>query len=604
MKTKTAQGPQINIGTSQGASLMIDLDILIRTRLLVQANSGGGKSFLLRRLIEQAYGKVQIIVIDYAGEFSSLREKYDFVLAGKDGDTPADVRSAGLLATRLLELGASAVCDLYSLKPADRHIWVKNFFEAVMNSDKKLWHPVLFIVDEAHKFMPEKGEGESVAKPALLSLCSDGRKYGFCAVLATQRLAKLDKSGASELLNVLIGPTFIDLDLERAHKALGLVRSDWKDFDEQMKTVDPGHFWALGRAITKHRLLVKIGDVHTTHPEPGTSNYVAPPAPAKIKSLLPKLADLPAEADQKLKTEADLRAEINRLKAELSKAPADTVQPNPEPIEIKVPVFTDEAYKGILDAWEKASEQSGKIDVQLLEFTENIKLNLETVIGYLSIPKNEIEKIRDSLTKSNFIAQLPRPKFPNPDPSVRNPLPVRYAPATPKQTKPTQEPADESLTGPEQKILDAMAWLASIGQTEPTKKAVATLAGYVPGTGGFTGPSATLRRKGYIDYQSGTRMFLTDSGHEVANHPTEALTQQAIQSQVMTILDGPQKRILKPLLERWPDSVDKNELAELAGYVPGTGGFTGPIGRLHTTGIVDYTGKNQAKAADFLFLQA
>ena len=34
----------------------IDLDSLLNTRLLVQANSGGGKSWLLRRILEQSHG--------------------------------------------------------------------------------------------------------------------------------------------------------------------------------------------------------------------------------------------------------------------------------------------------------------------------------------------------------------------------------------------------------------------------------------------------------------------------------------------------------------------------------------------------------------------
>jgi DNA helicase HerA-like ATPase len=202
---------RIIIGSAKGKKAGFDIPELLVSRLLIQANSGGGKSYLLRRIFEQAFGRVQQFVIDPAGEFASLREKYGYVLVGEGGETPADVRSAGLVAEKLLELRASAVFDLYSLKPDQRHVWVKNFLAAMMNAPKKLWHPVIVAVDEAHKFMPESGEGESDAKSEMLSLCSDGRKYGYCAILATQRLAKLDKSGASELTNVMIGPTFIKL---------------------------------------------------------------------------------------------------------------------------------------------------------------------------------------------------------------------------------------------------------------------------------------------------------------------------------------------------------------------------------------------------------
>lgn len=67
----------------------MDIDVLLRTRLLVQADSGGGKSWLLRRIAEQLFGKVQVIIIDPEGEFATLREKYGYVLVGKGGETPA-----------------------------------------------------------------------------------------------------------------------------------------------------------------------------------------------------------------------------------------------------------------------------------------------------------------------------------------------------------------------------------------------------------------------------------------------------------------------------------------------------------------------------------
>jgi len=141
---------KIHIGYAGKHKVEIDLDILLRTRLLIQANSGGGKSYLLRRLCEQAFGKVQIIIIDPEGEFASLREKYDYVLVGRGGETPADVRSAALVAHKLLELNASAVCDLYEMKASQRHQWVSVFLDAMIDAPKELWHPVLVIVDEAH----------------------------------------------------------------------------------------------------------------------------------------------------------------------------------------------------------------------------------------------------------------------------------------------------------------------------------------------------------------------------------------------------------------------------------------------------------------------
>lgn len=70
----------IVLGKSGRNKVEIDLKTLLRTRLLIQANSGGGKSWLLRLIAERAFGKVQTIIIDPEGEFATLREKYDYVL--------------------------------------------------------------------------------------------------------------------------------------------------------------------------------------------------------------------------------------------------------------------------------------------------------------------------------------------------------------------------------------------------------------------------------------------------------------------------------------------------------------------------------------------
>ena len=71
-----------------GEKLELDLPTLVDTRLLIQANSGGGKSWLLRLIAERA--GIQTIVLDNEGEFASLREAVDVLLVGAGGELPAD----------------------------------------------------------------------------------------------------------------------------------------------------------------------------------------------------------------------------------------------------------------------------------------------------------------------------------------------------------------------------------------------------------------------------------------------------------------------------------------------------------------------------------
>ncbi len=57
---------------SSGGPVRIDMEELLATRLLVQGNSGSGKSHLLRRLLEESAGMVQQVVIDPEGDFVTL----------------------------------------------------------------------------------------------------------------------------------------------------------------------------------------------------------------------------------------------------------------------------------------------------------------------------------------------------------------------------------------------------------------------------------------------------------------------------------------------------------------------------------------------------
>jgi len=214
----------VELGTvaATGERFTADLDLLLSSNLLVQANSGGGKSWLLRRAIEQVFGRVPQLIIDPEGEFSTLRGKFDVVLVGKEGDTPADVRSAQLLAHKLLELGVSAVVDLFEVSPLVRPLWVSTFLQALVDAPKRLWRELLVYVDEAHVLAPEPGHGalDSEAhrrcRGSLIELASRGRKRGYGLVAATQRLGKLSKDFAAELKNVLVGQTFMGGDLEIA----------------------------------------------------------------------------------------------------------------------------------------------------------------------------------------------------------------------------------------------------------------------------------------------------------------------------------------------------------------------------------------------------
>lgn len=549
---------KINIGTCKDKNVNIDLDILLKTRLLIQANSGGGKSWAIRRIAEQAFGKVQIIIIDPEGEFPTLREKFDFILVGKGGETPADTRSAALVAHKLLELHASAVCDLYEMKPSQRHEWVKLFLESLVDAPKNLWHPLLVIVDEAHVFCPEKGAGESVASEAMISLATRGRKRQFCAIWATQRLSKVKKDASGEMLNRLVGPTFEDVDLKRAAELLSILPEDRREFDEQMRIEEPGNFHAIGRAISKTRLMVRIGQVQTTHEmTEGKYTVEPPPAPEKIKALLPKLSDLPQEAEQKARNEAELKKENAELRRQLSARPTIKI-PEVQVKEVEISVLKNDELQRL----EQVAKEIGNFGDQ-----------------FVSLSRNILTTIKSANTKS-----LSAPRF-----IPRQPV------ALPVRQKPVQN-GDEKLGKAHRSILTVLAQYPQ-GRTDVQ---LALLSGYAVGTGGFNNAIGNLRTMGYLTGNK-SNMQITQEGLNTLGEFEILPIGSELVEYWKRKLGKAERQAFEVLVSIYPNDMDRDELAISAGYSAGTGGINNAIGRLCTLELATKTEARRLRAAETLF---
>lgn len=552
----------------RGRQVPIDIDRLIVSRLLVQANSGAGKSWALRRLLEQTHGQVQQLVLDVEGEFYTLREKGDFILARageRDRDCPAEPHGAALLARKLLELGVSAVVDIYELKAHERLRFARLFLDALVNAPRELWRPCLVVVDEAHVFCPQKGEAESAG--AMIDLMTRGRKRGFCGVLATQRLSKLHKDAAAEANNKLIGRSALDVDMERAGDELGFSKSE----RTRLRTLEPGHFFAFGPALSPSVVEVLVGPVETTHPKPGQRAAPAPPARAKVQKVLGQLADLPREAEEEARTLADAKGRIRALEREL--AAAQKGAPRPAPAErVEVPVLKDAQVKRLEDAIARIEKQSAK-DLERAERLFEAGAELKGALGGARPPA------RAAAARP---ASSPAPRIPR-------------VPAA-------ERPPTEGLSGPEQRILDAIAWLEGLGQTESEQTAVAFLAGYTVGGGAFNNPRGALRTKGLIVYR-GDRLSLTDAGRELARAPEVALTADELQARVLDRLPGPEGKLLRALIAAYPEALAVEELAARAGYEAGGGAFNNPKGRLRTLGLIDYPERGLVVAKSVLFLE-
>lgn len=279
-----------------GAPALVDLEELLATRLLVQGNSGSGKSHLLRRLLERSAGQVQQIIIDPEGDFVTLSGPYGHVAIEAIDYSVAEITH---FARRCREHRTSVVLSLEGLEMEGQMRCAAAFLSGLFDAPREHWFPALVVVDEAQIFAPAAGaevseEVRRASLGAMANLMSRGRKRGLAGIIATQRLAKLSKNVAAEASNFLMGRTFLDIDMARAADLLGMERRQ----AESIRDLARGTFLGLGPAIARRPVVLKIGPVETS--ARSSSPVLVPlpdaPAPDMRQFLFAGMDEMPAPA--------------------------------------------------------------------------------------------------------------------------------------------------------------------------------------------------------------------------------------------------------------------------------------------------------------------
>lgn len=594
------------IGTSDSKNIKVDAMVLADTRALFTASSGMGKSWILRLIAENVASSLQTILIDPEGEYPTLREKLDLLIVSENGDLRPDIRSARLLARRLAETGVSAVIDIYDLPGKEdpwlkRRMFVAEFLSELMNLPKKLYHPMLVKIDEAHQFAQEKPSNDWMmwsgvkVYPALLSrsavrsLMSAGRKRGIGGILATQRLSKIDKDSIADVRNYFIGGTTLDIDQQRAGDILGMNKSE----QVTLRDLDPGMFFAFGPAIEgKGVVQFTSAKVQTTHLKAGQrASIVVPKASTQIADIVEQIGDLPAIAEEEVKSIDSMKKEIADLTRQLRTRPTQLQTQVETKIErVEVPIIKDEQLKELagylVDVEGITDELSG--------LGEEIKKLLNGKIDSLK---------STALNLSAAITEARKPyKFAGVDPAPRGDQTVKRVIQNP-QSFPTSESG--SLPGPQQKIIDAIAWWESFGISKPKRSIVALLAGYSSiRSKGFANPMGALKTAGLVQYPSAKSIDLTDAGRALAFVHEVPQTTADLHRIIFSRLPGPERRILEVVIEAYPDPIDREKLASRVGYTSvRSKGFANPMGRLRTIGFIDYPSTTTVVALPVLFME-
>ncbi|MBC7128699.1 MAG: ATP-binding protein [Thermoplasmatales archaeon] len=74
--------------------------------------------------------------------------------------------------------------------------------------------PLLVVIEEAHRYCPERGQGKSIASSIIKNIASEGRKFGIGLAILTQRPARIDKNVISQCNTHIILKTTNPNDLK------------------------------------------------------------------------------------------------------------------------------------------------------------------------------------------------------------------------------------------------------------------------------------------------------------------------------------------------------------------------------------------------------
>lgn len=531
-------------------------------------NAGGG----VERLLSAG---ARVVIVDPLDVWWGLRLQADgeraayplVIFGGAHGDMPLNEHAGVLLGETVATMRESCIVSLGGLhtKAAERRFMLAFLDALYRKADPTKSGPFHVVFDEADLWAPQ-----NTSEPALQSRMEEivrrGRIKGFIPWLITQRPAVLSK----DVLSQVDGLVAFKLTASQDRAAIG----EWIKGQADV---------AEGKAILGSLPTMQRGQGVVWVPARGVLETVAfPPKATFDSSRTPKRGEV--RRDRALKP-----LDLSKLKDRLASLEEEAKANDPKALKTEVARLTRELAKARPAAQAEAPQEAvdaayrrGKVD----GYAEGVKAaqgSVAPVLAALEPLERAIAALKGEAPKADVWAKRKPSGPPSPTPA------------------PIITTAAQGVTVPQQKILNALAWWKAFGIDQPTNEQVAFIAGYSPGSGGFANLKGGLRGLGLVEYPSGGRLLLTEAGAEKADAPELAVTREAFHAQVRAKLSGPQWKVLEPIIDAYPSAISSQEVAGIAGYSAGSGGFANLRGSLRSIGLIDYPASGQVRAEDWLF---
>jgi hypothetical protein len=589
---------------------------VLAQHVIALGKTRSGKSTAVRVLVEGLLDADKpVCIVDPKGDWWGIKSSADgkkagyplVIFGGEHADVPINEHSGAAVAELIATGNRSCLIDLGGWMVGERTRFFVAFASTLFKLARGARH---LVIDEVHNFAPQGKILDPDAGKMLHwanRLASEGLGKGIVILAASQRPQKVHKDFLTSC-ETLIAKQVI-------HKLDRVAIKDWidgcadpdkgKEVIATLAQLKKPQAWIWSPEIDYGPTLIEFPLFKTFDsfkPRQENEAPVSGWASVDLDQVKTKLAKV--VEDTKANDPAELKKKIAELERQLRKYPDAAVlqklrdEAAAAAAPVVDPAAVDRAYKDGYDAGASLAVSQG-FDKGYAAASAAIA---GIVQGVIKAGDDFMVQLRQAATA---IAEVPKPEAPahtgavvaRPRATVTTrPAPGNYPVIT--REKPRSN-GDDSLTGVQRKILDALAELEQIGARSPERELLAFMSGYSHvNSKGFANAMGSLRSAGHIE---GTT--LTDLGRRHADPPAVPRTPAEIQERIVALLGGASARVLQPLIAAYPRGIERQHLAEAAGYGHvNSKGFANAMGRMRTLGFIDYRG-GEVVAKPLLFLE-
>lgn len=611
--------------------LSLPIDIVTQT-IAILAKRRAGKSYTMRRLIEQLFkAGQQVVIVDPKGDQWGLRSAANgkdpglpiVILGGERGDVPLEASSGEVVAKLVVEERVSVLLDLSLFRKHEVATFMTAFMENLYRlKAREIYRtPMMLVIDEADAVAPQKPQkGEERMLGAAEDIVRRGGQRGIGCVLVTQRSAVLNKNVLTQAQVLIVLRTIAPQDLA--------AMDAWIDVHgeaDQRRTlmsslpslpVGDAWFWSPGwptvDGIFKrvHVLPIETFDSGAS-PKPG----VKPVEPKNLADVdLDALKGQMAATIEKAKADDPkvLRAEIGRLNAQVKRLNDDVSKAgNNITAEKRVEVLTD-ADRAVLT---KLADGIGNIRAFLQDghvgLVEEAKHRLSLALDtFIEDSKADVERMRAEFerrldakgfqkilgklahveTRPNYSKNIPQ------TPQVGSGGRIAPRPAMPRPNARADSPSSNGAVkgGAFRSMLVALAQAEKpLADYQLSARAGMALSGT------FDKYLGMQRTEGWV-VGDRNALSITDEGILALGAYEPLPSGSDLQQYWLNKLGGGKKRdMLAVLIEAYPQTLSDSDVADRAGMAL-SGTFDKYLGQLRSLMLVEGT-RLALKASEELF---